>query len=391
VSTLRLLHVTTIGYTAEAFLLPLARRAQERGWSVDLAANMERSAQGKDVGEKARATFDAVHELTWTRSPLHLAAIVHSARELRRIVEAGGYDIVHLHTPIAAVAGRAALRHVRAALGTSVIYTAHGFHFYRGQSPLPNAVFKTAERTAGPWTDWLVTMNTEDRDAALQLALVPPDRLQYIPGIGVHTDFYSPSSATPDAIEQARASLGVAPGEQLITMIAELNRNKRPVEVIEAFARSGAAEHAHLVSLGYGDLREACEQVAARLGVRDRVHLLGYVPDVRPYVLGSAATVLYSAREGVPRSSLESLAMGVPVIASDIRGNRDLAATGGGWLAANSDELARALAEAVTDPAEAARRGALGRELVEREYAQEIVLGRYMDLYDRALAARPGR
>src|SRR5207244_3569891 len=141
----RMLMVATIARTLETFMPLQVAALRSRGWQVDGAAN------GISTSSKARAIFDVVWEVGWSRRPLALANLRALGR-IRSVVLRGNYQVVHVHTPVAAFITRLAVRGL-GDLRPSVVYTAHGFHFHRDAGWLRNAAYGTLERVAAPWTD----------------------------------------------------------------------------------------------------------------------------------------------------------------------------------------------------------------------------------------------
>src|SRR5262249_44940391 len=152
---MRILLVATLGDTLRAFYLPLARHLRSRGWQVD------GMARDISICPKCRGTFDQVWEVPLSRSLMDIRDLLMAQREIAAIVSRNRYDLVHVNPPIAVFVTRLALRRLRGQGGPKVIYTAHGFHFHKRGGWLQNAVFLTAERLAGRWTDCLTVMNTD--------------------------------------------------------------------------------------------------------------------------------------------------------------------------------------------------------------------------------------
>ncbi|PIE55282.1 MAG: glycosyltransferase family 1 protein [Dethiosulfovibrio peptidovorans] len=317
--------VTTVSVTLEAFLLPHARAMKTKGWQVDCLAN------GSVKSEKCQATFDHCHDIAWGRSPLNIHNFTTYPRMIRNLVKEKGYNVVHVHTPVASFVTRMALRHLRKRTGTKVVYTAHGFHFYKGGNPIKNAVFLSLEKLAAGWTDRLVVINSEDYEAAVRYLLPKKQVLYKKNGVGLDRSYYNAEAIPEEAIQKVRQAMGLTDSDTLFTMIAEFNRGKRHTDLIRAFALLDDQD-SQLALLGKGRLMERCKKLCKDLKITDRVHFMGHVPDVRPYILASRATVLPSEREGLPRAVMESLALGVPVIGADARGTRDLLKNGGGWI-----------------------------------------------------------
>ena len=126
---------------------------------------------------------------------------------------------------------------------------------------MTNAVFLTAERVAGRWTDRLVVINEEDFDAAKRHRFVPRARLRHMRGIGVDTDWYSRSDVSIEASRAALREVGMDPDRPYFVTVGELNRNKRPSDVVRALSQMREREPAHLF-LGNGD-QECCSSSLA--------------------------------------------------------------------------------------------------------------------------------
>jgi glycosyltransferase involved in cell wall biosynthesis len=365
-----LLVVTTVPVTLKAFLTPFADHFRSKGWRVDaMAAGVSESP----VAE----SFDEVHDIEWSRNPFDPRSLRRATPRVREVVAAGGYDIVHVHTPVAAFTTRYALRNEDSA---RVVYTAHGFHFSPELPASRNAPFLALERLAGRWTDELVVINDDDLAAARKHAIVPEDRVRLMHGIGVDTDLFSPTSVSAGTVDETRRGLGLD-DQPLFLMIAEFIPRKRHAEVVQAFAKTRPA--AQLAFAGEGPTFDEVKALAEELGVSDRVHFLGFRRDIKELLAASTATVLFSAHEGLPRSSMESLAMGVPVIGSDIRGVRDLLADGCGVLVPPGDieALATAFDEMAEDPDRAKQMGRLGHEKMQGDYSLPAVIAEHERLY----------
>lgn len=177
----RMLMATTVPETLRAFLLPFADHFTRLGWTVDAMA------RGASSSEECRRHFGTVHDVDWSRNPLDPRNLSAAIDRVRRVVEAGEYDLVHVHTPVAGFVTRMALRHLRDLGRPKVVYSAHGFHFHRGGHPMTNLAYRCLERMAGRWTDGLIVLNDEDFEAARRLKIVPEGRLHLVPGIGVDT------------------------------------------------------------------------------------------------------------------------------------------------------------------------------------------------------------
>jgi glycosyltransferase involved in cell wall biosynthesis len=381
--SVRLVQVATVCSTLRSFLLPFAEHFKEKGWRVDGIAN------GIGKCDRCQEAYATKSEITWSRNPLAPSNFVRAARRLRSLVAEGGYDIVHVHTPVAAFVTRWALRKLRRQRRVTVIYTAHGFHFHNQGSRINNLACRLLEKVAGRWTDYLVVINEEDREAALRHKIVPPERLMLMPGIGVDTDTLSPERVSPETVQMLRSELGVTSDGVLFLMIAEFTPNKRHEDVLYALSRTKDLP-VQVAFAGEGSTLEAMKLLAEELGVSDKVLFLGFRRDIPALIKAARATLIVSLREGLPRSTMESLSLEVPAIGTDIRGVRDLLSDGCGILVPPMDPaaLAGALRCYALDRKVAAEAGRRGREKMVGEYRVDNIIRLHEDLYARALSTR---
>lgn len=379
----RALMVATTSATLRAFLIPFGMHFRTQGWTVDaMAANAT-------TNESCIPAFDHLWDMTWSRNPLDPRNLIGTPGQLKALVEREKYDIVHVHTPVASFVTRYALRGLRANQKVRVIYTAHGFHFHENGSRLKNAIYANLEKLAGRWTDYLVVINREDEAAARKYRLVAENHLIYMPGIGVDASVYSRAPMTEAEIAQLRAEIGLKPGQRILLMIAEFIPRKRHVDLLNAFAQVTNPE-VHVVFAGDGPLMDEMRQLAATLGIADRIHMLGLRSDIPKLISISEAVILPSVQEGRPRSVLEAMSIGVPVVATDIRGVRDMIDENCGLLVPvlDPDALAKALNWIVDHPQEAQAMGQRGREKVLAEYDLQHIIALHESLYARALAGQ---
>lgn len=379
----RLLIATTVPWTLDAFMLPLARHLRAHGWQVDAMA------AGAPANGHLLDSFDHVWDAPWSRSVLDPRNLLRAPAAVRRIVAREKYDIVHVHTPVAAFVTRFALRKARHREGgPQVIYTAHGFHFHAQAPRWQYYLFLALEKIAARWMDYLVLVNSEDAEAALRHGLAREDRLTQTRGVGIDLTRFAPDRIEPGAGSRLRSELRIPEGEPILVTVAEFIPRKRHEDVVRAFARIRSG--AHLVLAGEGPLLEPMRRLARKIGVEDRVHFLGYRRDVPALIHSSTALVLASTQEGLPTCVLEAQCLGTPVIGSDIRGTRDLLQDGCGLLVplGDVDRLAEAMEWVLTHPAEAAHMAESARTTA-KGHDVDAVNTVYENLYMKALEERP--
>ena len=286
---------------------------QSMGYEVHCASNFEqeRDVDAKSILEKLNVT---IHQIDIARSPFS-ARNLNAYRQLKALMKQERFDLVDCHTPMGGVLARLAAKATKTA---PVLYTAHGFHFYKG-CPLQNRlIYETIERWLAHYTDGLITINEEDYQAAKSFHL--RGKAYKIPGVGI--DVKGIHDLKVDRA-QKRRELGVPEDAFVMLSVGDLNANKNHSTAIKAFAKADIPNSYYLIC-GEGELRNELNSLAEKLGVSQRVRLLGFRNDVREILKASDLFVFPSFREGLSVALLEAASAGVTCIASNIRGNVDL-------------------------------------------------------------------
>ena len=294
------------------FHIPYLKMLKEMGWETAVAAKNDYD----DPNECNISYCDKYYPVAFGRSPLTRDNI-RAYKELKDIIDEGDFDIIHCHTPVAAFLTRLAARDARKK-GCKVIYTAHGYHFYKGAPLLNWLVFFPAEWIASFFTDVLITINREDYEFSKKH--LHAKRLEYVQGVGVKLERFQNHSAERDAI---RVSLGLGKDDFVLLSVAEMTKNKNHRMMLEAMARI-PNPHVHLLCAGRGQELENNIALCSQLHLMHRIHFLGYRSDV-PQLYAAADVFLFiSFREGLSLSLMEAMSSGLPSIVSPIRGNVDL-------------------------------------------------------------------
>lgn len=305
---MKILYVATIGGFMP-FFKSLVKQLIEDGNEVDFAANQSSSQVPEYYKEWGCKVFD----ISCSRSPFSLGNIK-AIKQIRALAK--NYDIVHCHTPLAGMSTRFACRKLRKQNNLIVIYTAHGFHFYKG-APLKNwLLFYPIEKLCSRWTDVLITINKDDY--AFAKKKMKTKVVEYVPGVGIDTNRFVLSNVDK---YKKRDEINISRDAFMILSVGELNKNKNHQIVLRAIAKSKRS-NIHYVIAGVGDQLENLNKLASELGVH--LHLLGYRSDVIDLYKSADLYVLPSIREGLNVSIMEAMACNCPVIASKIRGNIDM-------------------------------------------------------------------
>ena len=255
------------------------------------------------------------HQINFSRSPFSKTNYK-AYKELKRFINQEKFTMIHCHTPVGGVLGRLASRQMRAQ-GSCVIYTAHGFHFYDG-APLVNwLLFYPVEWICSFFTDVLITINKEDYKRAC--AFHSKD-VRYVPGIGINTNVFCPNEYKKVG---KRELLDVNPDETILFSVGELNVNKNHQVIIHALAKLQNPKLQYFIA-GSGILEKQLKVLVKKLNLDKQVHFLGYRKDISELLHAMDIYLLPSIREGLNVSLMEAMACGLPVICSDIRGNKDL-------------------------------------------------------------------
>lgn len=313
---MKILYITTIGRTM-SFFKSFIKDLIDDGHSVDIATN-ECNAP---IPECYREWNCKVHQVDFSRSPLSKGNLK-AFGQLRKIIKAGNYDLVHCHTPNASVVTRLVCRKFRKKTGLKVFYTAHGFHFYKGAPKLNWLVFYPVERFCSRFTDKLITINKEDYELAK--AKFKAKELCYVPGVGIDLSRFE--NVTVDRATKRR-EIGVPEDAFLLLSVGELNENKNHQIVIKALAKLNDP-NVHYAIAGRGDKKDYLLELAKELGVSERVHLLGYRKDIPE--LNHVANVFCfpSFREGLGLAAIEAMSCGLPIITSNVHGINDYSVNG---------------------------------------------------------------
>ncbi len=268
-------------------------------------------------------------------------------RQTRKLIKENCYNLIHNHSPIGGLLSRIAARDIRKR-GTKVIYTAHGFHFFKGAPKMNWLIFYPVEKLSSRWTDVLITITHEDY--ALAQEKMKAKKVVYVPGVGIDTSAFMPDETASKVRTQKRAELDIKDSDIVLLSVGELNKNHEVI--IRAMAKL-ANRNVHYVIAGRGILKNYIEKLAEDLGVKEQLHLLGFRTDVKDLFKTADVFVHPSFREGLSVAVMEAMASSLPIICSKIRGNTDLIDNGrGGFLfnPADMDNAYNALKDMVTTP-----------------------------------------
>lgn len=301
----------------------------------------------------------------------HLAAAINPLRDARAMAEIHSAlrrlrpDLVSAHSSKAGILGRAAAR----ALGIPVIFTAHGWAFTPGVPDRQAWLYRAIERAAAPLATRIITVSEFDRKLAIAHLSLPPDRV-----VMVH-------NGMPDIDPGLRANPGRSPVRLIMTARFEPQKDH-----LTLLAALGQLKHLswQLDLVGNGPLLTSVQSATQDLGIAERVHFWGQRSDVAERLAEASIALLITNWEGFPRSILEAMRAGLPVIASDVGGNSESVQQGTtGFIVPRSRavDLRDRLEELLVSPEKRARLGRNGRARYEREFTLDHTIDKTLAVY----------
>lgn len=291
------------------------------GYEVDVACNFENgsiTSQERVSEFKEELTKDNCinYHLPVPRSILAVIDIFKSYKMMKQLCNDNNYDIVHCHSPIGGIIARLSCRKARQ-YGTKVIYTAHGFHFFKGAPKRNWLIYYVAEKITAPFTDLLITINQEDYKNAQKLKI---KKTEYVPGIGIDVEKIKDIRVNKTA---KRAEFNFTSDDFILFSAGQLSKRKNHEVLIKALAKIENRK-VKLLICGLGELENDLKRLVDELGLNGRVILAGYRSDIKELLHVVDLFVFPSFQEGLPVALMEAMACGLPVVCSNIRGNTDL-------------------------------------------------------------------
>ena len=309
----KILYVTTIATSINAFLVPHIKHLIDEGYEVDVATNID-----VEINEELIKKGVRIFNIPFQRNPLSLKN-KDAYKEIKKLQQEEKYDIVHVHTPVASFVTRLALKNEK---NLKIVYTCHGFHFYKGGSPINWMVFYPLEKIAAKWTDTIVTINSEDYEIAKGFSLRNNGQVFKMHGVGIEKEKYVIENFDKS---KYRKKIGLDDDDFVILVLAELNKNKNHIQLIKAMnLLKDKYPNIKAIFAGTGPLEDDIKKQIKENELEDKISLLGWRNDVKELINSSDLVGLFSKREGLGKCLLEAMICGKSVIATNTRGPREL-------------------------------------------------------------------
>lgn len=386
-----ILILTTTSDFLEKFEVENVQILRDMGCCIHYASNTLKEQALFDEA-KLRSMDIRIHTIAIERSPYMFRYNYKALKEIIEIVKANNIDVIHCHTPVGGLLGRLAGRNFKKR-GLKIIYTAHGFHFYRGAPILNNTMYYFVEKLMAHFTDVLIVINEEDYKNARKLHLKKGGKVYKIPSVGLDREKFKPMSE--EEKKKKRKELGIAEDEFFLVSVGELNENKNHVVVLKMLAK---------LKMQYGDInikygicgdgfyRERMERWIVQANLTKEVTIYGFTKQVTDIVGCADAMIFPSKREGLGMAALEALAMGIPVLASDNRGTREYMKDGQNGYVCKYDDVSGFLRgtrkiqrQTLKEKEQMAKRCRDSVERFDKKYSNKIMREIYEELDRRVV------
>lgn len=365
----------------------------DMGYEITLAANFKSEDSNsleknqRFYSEMKAKGYKVVH-IDFSRKLSNIGLQMRSIKQVKKLMERR-FDIVHCHSPICSIITRLSFQKYRKAYNSKLLYTAHGFHFYKGAPKKNWLLYYPAEKICSYMTDTLITINKEDY--ALAKKKMKAKNVAYLPGIGVDLKKFQ-VTARGDKENDLRLELECDSDDIMLLSVGELSERKNHEVVIKALAemRKNKLPYAKNIKyyiVGKGHLEQYLNDLVCQCHLESSVKLLGFRDDV--YNLLSAADIFVfpSVQEGLPVALMEAMASGLPCIASKIRGNTDLIDDKGGEMFEPSsvDEIVSALEKLLICSSENLKTMGNHNADIVKNFSQDVVYSKTIKIYDELI------
>lgn len=375
---MKILQVTAVDFTVKKFLLPLVDELDNKNYEVHIGCNVS------EIGEDLRKSGYNVKHIPFSRD-MNIFNHFKSLVKLIALIRKENYDIIHSHTPVASLITRLAAKITKVPLN---VYTAHGFYFHENMKPVTYKATYLLEKIWGKYfTDYIFFQSIEDYELALNNKFNKPERLVHINN-GVSGEKFNPIKYDRESI---REKLNIE-DQKVILFVGRLVREKGIRELLNAFenlATDNKNLSLLLVGGGVTGDRDGLSPLSIvenmSSSIKKNIHLLGLRDDIPELLAASDVFTLPSYREGLPRSIIEAMAMGKPIVATDIRGCREEVTDDiNGYLCEvkNTTSLEESLKRLVYDDSKMTEFGMQSRRIFLEEFEEQKVLERQIFVFE---------
>ena len=270
----KVLILASVASMIDQFNIPNIKLLQNIGYEVHVACNFEKGSSCsfekiEILKELLKKLNVKCYQINFERNILKIGNNLKAYKEVKNILTENKYKFLHCHSPIGGVIGRIAGYKTQ----TKVIYTAHGFHFFKG-APLINwLLYYPIEKYLSKYTDILITINQEDYKRARTFSA---KKVEYIPGVGIDIEKIKNIKVNK---KEKRVEFGLNEENVVLLSVGELNKNKNHSVVIKALAKINNPNIYYLIC-GQGNLKGELLNLAKKLNLEKNVKILGFRRDI---------------------------------------------------------------------------------------------------------------
>lgn len=355
---------------------------QEMGFEVHVASNFLHDsnfdkAANQSLKSELKKQKIKYFQIDFSRNEKDIFSHFKAYRQLLKLIKINNYAFIHCHNPISGIISRLAAKKLK----TKIIYTAHGFHFYKG-APVKNwLLFYPVEKICSLFTDVLITINKEDYKLAKKKFYAR--KIVYVPGIGIDVSKFQNVKTDKDALKN---ELNIPKESLILLSVGELNENKNHSVIIKALSEL-QNKNIHYLIAGVGPLKNELKKLAIEKNIENQVHFLGYRTDIDKIYRISDVFVFPSYREGLSVALMEAMASGLPCVVSRIRGNVDLIKHKKGGILCdphNVNEFSNAIKLLINNEKICEKMGAFNQETI-KNYDISVVKREISEIYKETL------
>ena len=378
---LKVLQICAVDFTVKNFLRPLIEFLEKQGFELTVVCSPG------EFSDELRQQGMNLHNIYIARS-MNIFQHIRTFIKVYSFIRRNQFHIVHTHTPIAGIiAGRLAGVPI-------VLYTAHGFYFHERMHPLARWFHILLEKVSALFCDFIFTQSEEDRQIAIRVGICPERKIRWI-GNGVNIQRFNPESISSESLTRLRRELSLENAQYIVGIIGRLVREKGFFEFFDAAAYIlKRLPETYFLVIGdalTSDYDESKKEIHAHidsLGIKEHVRFAGMRDDIPELLALVDVYTLPSYREGMPRSIIEAMAMGKPVVATNIRGCREeVVDNQTGFLVpvADSKALAQAILKILENPELAEKFAQNARQRAISMFDERLVLERQLEVYQRLI------
>ena len=310
---MKILYISTISNTINSFLIPHIKMLINSGHEVEIAFKTDHEVDCQLIQMGCK-----IHEVNFNRNPIHIDNLK-AYNNLKKIISEGDYDVVHTHTPVASAIARIVCKNMKT---IKIIYTAHGFHFYKG-APIKNwLLYYPVERWLSKYTDILITINQEDYFIG-EKKFTEINKVYKLPGTGINSSRFEIVDKTEKLSLRRKNNIPI--NSFVLIFPAELNNNKNQEFLLKTIIKlKDEISEIKLLLLGEGVNQKKYKQFIKKNNIEKFVYMMGFKENIEEFIKLSDVSISSSLREGLGLNLIEGMFCGNPVVAMDNRGHREI-------------------------------------------------------------------